>query len=34
MVPTTSNPWAQGAGYAGAAASILGSLFGRGGAFS
>jgi hypothetical protein len=34
MVPQTSNPWAQGVGYAGAAASILGSLFGRQGAFS
>jgi hypothetical protein len=32
-VPTTSTPWQTGLGYAGAGASILGSLFGRNGAF-
>jgi hypothetical protein len=34
MVPQTSNPWLTGAGLAGSAASIAGSLFGRSGAFS
>ena len=30
-IPTTSNPWMTAAGLGGAGASILGSLFGRGG---
>ena len=33
MIPTTSNPWMTGAGLGTSAASILGSLFGRGGVF-
>lgn len=32
-IPTTSNPWMTAAGLGTAGASILGSLFGRGGAF-
>ena len=34
MIPQTSNPWLAAAGAAGSTASILGSLFGRNGAFS